>query len=83
MSSIKFSDYVDYANYDPGYDFSSLIGGATNSSANLLSDYASIKNGSYGKMMKAYYAKQDRESASVSGGQQAKADTYEVKRRFP
>lgn len=26
--------------------------------SSLLSDYASIKNGSYGKMMKAYYAKQ-------------------------
>ncbi|MDE7428609.1 MAG: hypothetical protein K2N00_04950 [Lachnospiraceae bacterium] len=35
MSSIKFSDYVDYANYNTGYDFYSLIGEKTNSSANL------------------------------------------------
>lgn len=32
---------------------SDIMGGSS-----LLSDYASIKNGSYGKMMKAYYAKQ-------------------------
>lgn len=67
MSSINFNDYVNYANYDTGYDFSALLGGTTNSSGNLLSDYASIKNGSYGKLLKAYYAKQDAESASASG----------------
>lgn len=42
--------------------YSSLLGGSSSSggfdSSSLLSDYASIKNGSYGKMMKAYYAKQ-------------------------
>ncbi|MCM1251977.1 MAG: hypothetical protein NC321_04085 [Clostridium sp.] len=41
--------------------YSSLLGGSSTggtSSSTLLSDYASIKNGSYGKMMKAYYAKQ-------------------------
>lgn len=66
MSSVNFNDYANYANYDTGYDFSALLGGTTNSSGNLLSDYASIKNGSYGKLMKAYYAKQDAESASLS-----------------
>ncbi len=66
MSSINFNDYTNYANYDSGYDFSALLGGTTNSSGNLLSDYASIKNGSYGKLLKAYYAKQDAESV-VSG----------------
>ncbi len=39
-------------------------------STTLLSDYASIKNGSYGKMMKAYYEKQkaadDEDGSSVS-----------------
>lgn len=54
-------------NYNMGYDFSALMGGTTNPSSNLLSDYASIKNGSYGKLLKAYYAKQDAENASVSG----------------
>lgn len=41
--------------------YSSLLGGVSSSSgmdaSSLLADYASIKNGSYGKMMKAYYAK--------------------------
>ena len=67
MSSVNFNDftnYTNYANYDTNYDFSSLMGRTTNSSGNLISDYASIKNGSYGKLMKAYYAKQDAESVS-------------------
>lgn len=41
--------------------YSTLLGGSSSSSgmdaSSLLADYASIKNGSYGKMMKAYYAK--------------------------
>ncbi len=67
MSLVNFNDYINYANYDTVYDFSALLGGPTNSSGNMLSDYASIKNGSYGKLMKAYYAKQDAESAALSG----------------
>ena len=70
MSSINFNDYTNYENYNTGYDFSALMGGATNSSSNLLSDYASIKNGSYGKLLKAYYAKQDAESASSGDSKQ-------------
>lgn len=66
MSAVNFNDYLNYENYNTGYDFSTLMGGTTNPSSNLLSDYASIKNGSYGKLLKAYYAKQDAESASVS-----------------
>lgn len=64
MSGINFNDY---AGYDTGYDFSALLGRTTNSSGNLLSDYASIKNGSYGKLLKAYYAKQNAENAALSG----------------
>lgn len=64
MSSINFNDY---ANYGTGYDFSALMGGTVNSSGNLFSDYASIKNGSYGKLLKAYYAKQDAGNAAASG----------------
>ncbi len=67
MSEVNFNDYVNYANYNSNYDFSALMGGTTNSSGDLLSDYASIKNGSYGKLVKAYYAKQDAENASMSG----------------
>lgn len=64
MSAINFNDYT---NYDTGYDFSALLGGTTNSSGNLLSDYASIKNGSYGKLMKAYYAKMDAGNEPSAG----------------
>ena len=64
MSSINFNDYT---NYDTGYDFSALLGGTANSSGSLLSDYASLKNGSYGKLMKAYYEQQNAEKASLSG----------------
>ena len=50
--------------------YSTLLGGGTTGgtgASTLLSDYASIKNGSYGKLLKAYYAKQDAENASMSG----------------
>ncbi len=67
MSSINFNDYTNYANYDTGYDFSALLGGTVNSSGSLLSDYASLKNGSYGKLMKAYYKQQNADKASLSG----------------
>lgn len=32
-----------------------------------VSDYAMIKNGSYGKLMKAYFAKQDADKLSQTG----------------
>ncbi len=67
MSTINFSDFNQYANYDKGYDFTTLLGGTANSSGSLLSDYASLKNGSYGKLMKAYYEQQNAEKASSSG----------------
>ena len=72
MSAVNLNDYASYANYDTGYDFSALMGGTVNSSGSLLSDYASIKNGSYGKLLKAYYAKQDAENASMSGDSRQK-----------
>ena len=48
--------------------YSSLLGGGSSSDASstLLTDYASIKNGSYGKMMKAYYAKTSEEESTSS-----------------
>lgn len=71
MSTVNFNDYANYKNYDAGYDFSSLLGGTANaencSSGSLLSDYASLKNGSYGKLMKAYYQKLDADKASLKG----------------
>ncbi len=47
------------------YLFQSMSG---NSNLNFLSDYMSIKNGSYGKLMKAYYGKDSKiskEAASI------------------
>ncbi len=59
---------------DVSYLFGSLqsSGSSTSSlnallgSTSLLSDYASIKNGSYGKLMKAYYSDSTGESAASS-----------------
>ena len=56
MSEIKsFSDYT--SKYNSNVDFSALFSGTSDSSSvgntNMLSDYAAIKNGSYGKLMKA------------------------------
>lgn len=47
------------AKTDYSYLFSGLSSstGSIGASSNWLSDYASIKNGSYGKLMKAYYTK--------------------------
>ena len=70
MSEIKsFSDYT--SKYNSNVDYSALFGGTSDSSSvgntNMLSDYAAIKNGSYGKLMKAYYAKQDADKLSQFG----------------
>ena len=49
---------VNFSTNDYSYLFTGLTGAnssSSSSSSNLLSDYASIKNGSYGKLMKAYY----------------------------
>ena len=64
MSEINsFSDYS--SKYNTNQDYSFLFGATQNVYAgnsfrafNIL-DYASIKNGSYGKLLKAYYANQD------------------------
>lgn len=72
MSAINFYDYINYAGYDSGYDFSALLGGTANTSGTLLSDYASIKNGSYGKLMKACYANREAERAALSGDSRQK-----------
>lgn len=52
--------------------YSTLLGGGssgdgTGGMSSLLGDYASIKNGSYGKMMKTYYAKLEKQEAEESG----------------
>lgn len=66
MSEINsFSDYS--SKYNTNQDYSFLFGAAqcaSTSGSFSLSDYASIKNGSYGKLLKAYYANQDAEKVS-------------------
>ncbi len=60
MSSVSFDSTSFY---------SSLFGTSSSSSTNslglsgMLSDYASIRNGSYSKLLKAHYAKQEAESS--------------------
>ena len=65
-------------NVDSGQDYSYLFqslssGGMGN--LNFLSDYSSIKNGSYGKLMKAYYGT-GQSSSTSSGGR--KGSTYNI-----
>ena len=60
-------------NQDYSYLFQGLSGG--NGNLNFISDYASIKNGSYGKLMKSYYGTMNSSSATASG---KKADTNNV-----
>lgn len=54
------------AKTDYSYLFSNLSKNSNSSMANLsfLSDYAAIKNGSYGKLMKAYYSENASDSVS-------------------
>ena len=58
MSEIKsFSDYT--SKYNSNVDFSALFSGTSDSSSvgntNMLSDYAAIKNGSYGKLYESMF----------------------------
>ena len=57
------------ARQDYSYLFQSMTTSSGNSLGNLnfLSDYASIKNGSYGKLMKAYYAKDAADKTASKG----------------
>ena len=63
----------DYASrYNTNMDYSTLFGGGapyidSGMGGVNVSDYAMIKNGSYGKLMKAYYAKQDADKLSQTG----------------
>lgn len=58
--------------------YSSLLGssgtGDAMNASTLLSDYASIKNGSYGKMLKSYYSKaaEEEEGATSKDGSKTK-----------
>lgn len=52
---------------DYSYLFQSLSSSGGMGNLNFLSDYASIKNGSYGKLMKAYYGTGSSSSATSGG----------------
>lgn len=62
---------------DYSYLFSSMStrSGSNLGNLNFLSDYASIKNGSYGKLLKAYYNKTDSDSSSPSTDTKDKIST--------
>ena len=49
-----------------GTNYSSLFSSLGSSSSNWLADYATIKNGSYAKLMKAYYAEAKSSSSGTS-----------------
>lgn len=58
---------VGNSSQDYSYLFQGLSSSSSSSNLNFLSDYASIKNGSYGKLMKAYYSSDQSYSTSSSG----------------
>lgn len=65
-------------NHDSSYLFQGLSssGGGT-SNLNFLSDYASIKNGSYGKLMKAYYGTGQSSSAASGSSKRSSKNILE------
>ena len=77
MSTIRQtagSNYFDetYGGGSSGYSNDFLSGLSVNSNSNGggsfdLADYAMIKNGSYGKLMKAYYGQEKAQKAAESG----------------
>lgn len=68
MSKINnFNDYAGKYNNSADYSyFFNNMQSASTSGTFSLGDYAAIKNGSYKKLLKAYYAKQDAEKSAVS-----------------
>ena len=59
--------------------FQGLSSSSGSGSSNFLADYASLKSGSYGRLMKAYYGS-GSSSSSVSSG--SKAQTNNVLERI-
>ncbi len=57
----------NFFNYNDNM-FSSLGANKSQGSSNLLGDYAAIKNGSYKKLLNAYYAKQEAEENGTATG---------------
>lgn len=58
---------INVGNTGPDYSYLfQSAGGGSLGNLNFISDYASIKNGSYGKLMKAYYGGSQGSASSVS-----------------
>jgi len=69
MSTVNsFSDYTDKynTNQDYSYLFSNMQNSSTSGNSFSLNDYATIKNGSYKKLLRAYYSKQEKEKTDSS-----------------
>lgn len=66
----KVNNFYDYTGkYNDNTDYSYLFNNMQPTSTGgtfSLGDYAAIKNGSYKKLLKAYYAKQDAEKSAIS-----------------
>lgn len=64
MSTIN--NFNDYNQYNTNQDYSSLFSNmqTTNTTSFNLGDYATIKNGSYKKLLRAYYNKQNTDKTS-------------------
>ena len=60
------------------FNFFNSAGNSQNSffSGLNFADYASIRNGSYNKLMKAYYAKNDSSGSSSAGTRKAGEKNY-------
>lgn len=67
--SYLFSSLNSSTSSNNGYAFSGIN----------LSDYASIKNGSYGKLLKAYYAETDSSASDINSSVKNTASKYSYK----
>jgi hypothetical protein len=80
MEGLKMGISLNGLNSGLADTYSSLLSSSSSSSSSsdltsLLSDYASIKNGSYTKMMKAYYATTSDDSTSSSSTSSTSSET--------
>ncbi|MCR5216117.1 MAG: hypothetical protein K6C69_04220 [Lachnospiraceae bacterium] len=84
MASINLSNYTNanyYGTSSSGVStlFSSLSTSSTSSMASLVTDYNSIKTGSYGKLLKTYYAqntaKAEKEDSTTTDHSKTKTAT--------
>lgn len=76
----EINSFSDYANpYDTTPDYSVLFGSSTggaSSTGNVLGDYTAIQNGSYKKLMKAYYAQQKETESGESAASLTMTKSY-------